>query len=133
MAEIVLFPDILAAATAFLNAEFAARGDTARAATKVPKTRPARYVRLDLGGGIERNRITGEPLLIIQASAADEPAAYALCELARALIRSMPERDTIAGASVMGCTSSSLPVPFPDPDLSTPRYQATVGLLISPA
>lgn len=132
MADVVVFPDMLAVTVGFLNTELAARGETARAATKVPKTRPSRFIRVDLGGGQERNRITGEPLLIIQASAPNEPEAYNLCELARGLVRAMPEYDEIPGASVMGCTSSSLPVSFPDPDISTPRYQCTVQLLVSP-
>lgn len=133
MADVVIFPDVQALVVGFLNSELTARGETARAATKTPATRPAKWIRVDLASGQETNRITIEPIVIVQASAPSEPAARDLCELARALVRSMPERDDITGASVMGVASSSQPVPFPDPDLpTTPRYQATVQLIVCP-
>lgn len=132
VAEVVTFPDVQSLVVALLNAELVARGNPARAATKTPNPRPASWVRVDLAAGQETNRITIEPIVILQASASSEPAAFALCELVRALVRSMPERDDISAASVMGVASSTLPVLFPDPDISTPRYQSTVQLIVCP-
>lgn len=132
VAEIVTFPDVQALVVGFLNAELSARGNPARAATKTPNPRPASWVRVDVASGQETNRITIEPIVILQASASSEPAARDLCELVRALLRSMPERDDITAASVMGVASSSMPVPFPDPDIATPRYQSTVQLIVCP-
>lgn len=132
MADVVEFPDMAAVVVAFLNAEFAAAGESARAATKVPNPRPAKWVRVDVSGGSERNRKTADVLVIVQGSAATEPAAERLCSKARALVRSMPEYESIPGASIMSCTGSTLPVNFPDPDIATPRYQATVQLAVCP-
>lgn len=132
VADVIEFPDMASVIVAFLNAELAAAGETARAATKVPNPRPPKWVRVEVAGGSERNRKTADVLVIIQGSAANEPAAERLCSKARALVRSMPERDFISGASVMACTGSSIPVPFPDPDITTPRYQATVQLAVCP-
>lgn len=129
MAEVVTFPDVQALVVAFLKAQFAAVGESAKAAGRVPSPIPARFVRVDVGSANERNRIVAEPLLILQAYAKSEPEAYALCERARALVRSMPEHDD---DRVAGCVASSLPVPFPDPDSSMARYQCTVQLLVCP-
>ena len=129
VAEVVTFPDVQALVVAFLKAQFAAVGESARAASKVPSPIPARFVRVDVGSANERNRIVAEPLLILQAYAKSEPEAYALCERARALVRVMHEHDD---DRVAGCVSSSLPVPFPDPDSSMARYQCTVQLLVCP-
>lgn len=133
MADVVEFPDLASVVVAFLKAEFTSRGETAKVGTKVPNPMPARVVRVDLASGSERNRITADPVVIVQAYAATEPAAHALCELTRALVRSMPERELTPGATIHSCTGTSTPVPFPDPDISTPRYQATVQLLVGPA
>lgn len=132
MAEVIEFPDMVAVAVAFLRSEFTAIGETARVSTKVPNPMPARMVRIDLGVSQERNRLTGSVTLIVQTYAASEPEAERLCERARALLRSTPELDSIPGASVMACLGSTLPVPFPDPDIATPRYQATVQLAVCP-
>ncbi|MFD4294139.1 hypothetical protein ACFWQG_13055 [Rhodococcus sp. NPDC058532] len=132
MADIVEFPGMAAVAVAFLRGEFATSGETARVSTKVPNPMPPRMVRIDIGGSSERNRVTGSVLVIVQAYAASEPEAERLCERARALLRSTPELDSVPGASIMACLGSSLPVPLPDPDVATPRYQATVQLAVSP-
>lgn len=130
MAEVVTFPDVQALVVGFLKAQFAALGESAKVAGRVPSPAvPARFVRVDVGSANERNRVVAEPLLILQAYAKSEPEAYALCERARALVRSMPEHDD---DRVAGCGGSSLPVPFPNPDSSMARYQCTVQLLVCP-
>lgn len=130
VAEVVTFPDVQALVVAFLKAQFAALGESAKVAGRVPSPAvPARFVRVDVGSANERNRVVAEPLLILQAYAKSEPEAYALCESARALVRVMHEHDD---DRVAGCVASSLPVPFPDPDSSMSRYQCTVQLLVCP-
>ena len=125
--EVVTFPDVEALVVSFLNAHLTG----AKAATRVPNPRPVRWVRIELASGQERNRVVAEPLFIVQGSAPTAPEAFALCERARALLRAMPEDP--GQEHVAGCTSSSLPVPFPDPDVpGTPRYQSTVQLLVCP-
>lgn len=130
--EVVLFPDAEALVVGFLNAELSARGDSARASTRVPAQRPDRFVRVSLAGGTRANLAQDTPMLTFECWDKTSPAASDLCRLVRALVWSMPGRTDLA-AFVFKVVEVGGPQFFPDPNTTLPRYQFTAQLRVGVA
>lgn len=128
MAEAIAPPDAEALAVAYLRAQFAARGETATVATKVPSTRPARMVRISLADTIEATPLHSYARLIFECSAPTEPAASALARTAYALMRAVDGED---GAAKWVADVVTVGGPSNFPDEVGPRYQFTLDLLLA--
>ncbi len=128
MAEVVAPPDVEAAAVAYLATAFSARGETAYVGTKVPRTRPARMVRVQQIGTTRPTRGHFAVRLLIECWAATEPATSGLCRLAYALAGAA-EGETLGGVFVADVVTVGGPANFPEPDVG-PRYQFTVDLFV---
>ena len=120
--EAVAFPDVEAAAVAFLKAQLAARSDSAHVGTRVPSPRPARLVRVSRTGGGRRNLVQDDAQVTAECWAPDSVSAAALCRLVRALLGSMDTGGVWFAGEVGG------PVDHPDDLTDSPRYQTTVTL-----
>lgn len=122
MSEVVAFPDAEAVCVEYLQAQFAARGDSAKVATKIPAPRPTRLVRVTRVGGGRRNVAQDDATVVVECWDAGEPSAFKLARTARALLGVMD----VPGAFVPQGGEVSGPQFFPDPLTSNPRYQFTV-------
>jgi len=119
MAEIVTFPDVEALLVDLLNGEFTARSETAlKAHTKVPTERPDEFVRVLSGGGQDETKVSESALITIEGWAQTEARAYAICDLARAIIRSQD-------GLIRGARGFSYPQNLPDPVANQVRYTST--------
>lgn len=119
MAEIITFPDVEALVVSTLNTELTARGEsTVRAYTRVPRTRPAEFVRVIGSGGLDETKVSEAALVTIEGWAKTEARAFQLCDLARAILRSQD-------GDIRGARGFSYPQNLPDPVTDQVRYTST--------
>ncbi|MFI9507571.1 hypothetical protein [Nocardia sp. NPDC052566] len=129
MADVVAPPDAEALVVAYLRAQFAASGETARVATKVPNPRPDRLVRLSLADTTRQTLAHFAARLIIECWDATEPAASALARITYALVHAM-DGENVGADWVAAVVEVGGLVNFPDPDTGAARYQFTVDVLM---
>ena len=131
MVEVLAAPDIEGMVVQFLNAQYALRGDTARAATEYHE-RP-RTVRVGRVGGARKNVAVDAPMVLVECWADDGVEASGLGLLTRALVWSMP-RHKFATATIYRVYETGGLQSFPDPSTAQPRYQfiATIECRIKP-
>lgn len=130
MTEAVAFPDSVALCVAFLKAQFASRGETAKVASKVPNPRPNRLVRVSYGGGVRADLGHDAARVTFDSWDTDEVSAAALHRLTRAVMGSLTEGDVIGSDWVAQVKEVGNPGLYPDPDTNLPRFQFTAELLI---
>lgn len=119
MAEIITFPDVEALVVAALNAGFTARGEAGlKAHTRVPNPRPAEFVKVLGGGGLDETMVSEAAQITLEGWAATEPRAREICELARAIVRSQD-------SDIRGARGFSFPQNLPDPTSDQARYTST--------
>lgn len=119
MAEIVVFPDVEALVVSVLNTAFPTRGEaTLKASTRVPNPRPAEFVKVLAGGGLDETKVSEAALITIEGWAKTEARAFAICELARAILRSQD-------GDIRGVRGFSYPQNLPDPVSDQVRYTST--------
>lgn len=128
MSEVIVFPDVEAIVISYLNAEFAARSETARASTKVPKTRPTKFVRVLRTGG-PSEFIMDRAQLTLEAWANKATDAIALMQLTRGLMHAI-DRVTYSGSTYQFYAPQEFsgPANLPDPDSSQERYTETFSV-----
>lgn len=119
MRPVVQFPDAVQAVADYLRAGLAARGQDVHVGSKVPSTRPARFVRVERVGGQRDSVVTDRPRLDIHCWGEDEGAAWDLCTLCRALMGAM--------SGVHGAVTAYRPAEVGGPQLledasGQPRY-----------
>jgi hypothetical protein len=130
MAEVLITPDVEAAAIPFLRTGLGALAD--KVAQKVPATMPAKMVRVSLTGGSRRDIASDAAQLTVECWAADEPTASNLARTAQALMFSAA--GSVVGSLWVRRVESVGGVQFfPDPDTAKPRYQFTVRWHVRPA
>ncbi|MBP2211086.1 hypothetical protein JOJ87_001430 [Rhodococcus ruber] len=127
MAELVVFPDLEPTLVGYLTAELAARSITATVATKVPRERPATMVRISGTGGSRRNALYEDSGALVECWAANEVAASGLARIVRALVDDLDV--AAADGGWITANGTSTPVFFPEPDVTSPRYQFTAQFL----
>lgn len=112
------FPDSEALAVAFLEARV-----TPHVGTKVPKQRPAAFVRVWRTGGSAVNRVLDQPTLTIQAWG---PNSYELIRVCReAFLNEYTSMPLVRGvAEITG------PYYDPDPGSNTDRYSCNMQLQV---
>ena len=123
--EAVVYPDAAAVVATFLNAELDTHGDTAPVGSRVPSSRPSRFVLVRRLGGPRLNRVADNAMLGIECWGTDEADAHDLAQLCRALIHSMTG-GTHSTVPVYRVTELSGPGSLPDPLSDNPRFTFTV-------
>lgn len=99
-------------------------------AGKMPRTRPAAFVRVSRAGGVMSNLVTDAPLLVFECWATTGPAAEDLANLVRAHLKQAPS-SFAAGAWIRWWREAGGPSEFPDPDVTDmERWQlsGTLGI-----
>jgi len=122
--EVIAFPDAEALAIAWLTGKL---GAGVTIATKVPATRPAKFVKVTRTGGVQRDLISDDAQLTFECWAASEIDASAICRLVRAHLKAV-EGETVGGVFARKVTEIGGPANFPDPESASPRYQYTASV-----
>lgn len=117
-------PDVEKAFVAYLSGVL-----TPRVSTRVPASRPASFVRVQVVGGDVLNVALDAPRLLFECWAADQGAAWTLARQAWGHV-SETRAQWVGGVFVNAITLSR-PVNFPDPDTASPRYQFTADLRVA--
>jgi hypothetical protein len=117
-------PDVEKAFVAYLNGLL-----TPQVSTRVPATRPASFVRVQVVGGDVLNVALDAPRLLVECWAATDGAAFALARQAWAAVSET--RAAWVGDVWVSALTLSRPVNFPDPDTASPRFQFTVDLRVA--
>jgi hypothetical protein len=127
VAEVVVFPDVVAALCDWLRTELDGRGYTGiHVGVEVPATRPTRFVRLQDTGGT-RNVDAGIPVadkqVTVEAWADSQAAAHDLAQLCRGLV--WAARGDATAVTVYRVVEVAGPGYQPDPLSDQWRYTAT--------
>lgn len=135
----VVFPDQVALTIAYLNHRLpdalAALGLEAgglRVCSQVPTDREAvpLLVRVQDTGGRLRDVAHETALMAVQCWAASDQAAADLARATTALLRAWPtDPDHHSEVTTVTCARAAF---YPDPDTTTPRYQATCEVTCRP-
>lgn len=124
--EVIAFPDAVKVGLAGIRPQLAARGEMCPVVSRVPKARPARFVRLERVGGTRRATVTDQAWLDVHCWAEDDDAAMALALLVRALFGGL--RGVRGGAVVHDTGEVGGPHPMTDPASGRPYVAFTVWL-----
>jgi hypothetical protein len=128
MPEVIVFPDVEAVVVSYLNTQFAARSETARASTKVPAPRPAKFVRVLRTGG-SSSLVEDRAQLTIEAWATTAVAANALMQLTRGLMHAIDQVTYLTVTyQFYRPQEFSGPANRPDPDSGMERYTETFSV-----
>ncbi|MFI9600326.1 hypothetical protein ACIHCX_10675 [Streptomyces sp. NPDC052043] len=90
MAAPVEFPDGVEIVRRYLRAALVERGVDVPVVTRVPPSRPPRFVRIERVGGGRLDRVTDRPRLDFECWGPDEGAVADLVKVARALVFAIP-------------------------------------------
>lgn len=123
MSEAVIFPDVEALLVAYLTPLLGG----VEVGTQIPNPRPDTFVRVTRVGGARRDRITDQPLVVVQAWATDEAAAQNLGARAQAHVFAL-EQTSVGDSYVRAVREVGGFQAVPDPLSGTPRYQFTAQL-----
>ncbi|MFG3036858.1 hypothetical protein ACGFYZ_08140 [Streptomyces sp. NPDC048330] len=119
-------PDAVAVVTAYLRAALVAAGEPVPVVSRIPATRPPRFVRVERVGGTRQTVVSDRPRLDIHAWGETEAAAADLAELVRALVHAVP--GVRSGVTVYTVREVGGPMWLPDDQTSTPRYAFAVEI-----
>lgn len=108
----VEFPDAVDVVRTYLSGALAARGTPVQVVTRVPESRPARFIRIERVGGTQLDRVTDRPRLAFEVWAPSEEEAADLTKVARALVFAIPGW---RGAVAYGVVDVGGPNTAPDP------------------
>lgn len=128
MIEVITFPDVEAVAQDYLRGELTAAGDSAQVVTEIPKSRPARMVKLIRTGGARVNLVLEDAQLTVECWDTRRDGAHDLAQIVRGLLWAMPDRYpavTTYRVQELGGIAE-----LPDPDTANPRYTFTVIITI---
>ncbi|CAM5362512.1 hypothetical protein GCM10010329_85140 [Streptomyces spiroverticillatus] len=123
---LVVMPDAVAVVTGYLRDALAAVGERVPVVSRVPSTRPARFVRVRRVGGTRQTVVSDRPRLDVHAWAATEGEASDLAELVRAVLSQMPGQR--GGVTVYRVTEVGGPMWLPDDKTGSPRYAFAVEI-----
>lgn len=128
MAEVLISPDVESLVVAYLKAALTARGFTVAVGTKIRSPRPAGFVQVLRLGGVERDRFTDSPLIVVHSWAESDVAASALARTAQALLKAAPDAYLMGGSTIDRYIEVGGVQNNPDPDTANPRYSFSAQL-----
>jgi hypothetical protein len=134
MTETILFPDLFAAITPWLQTRLAARGITATVTYRIPNPMPATLVRVSSVGGVRLNIHQRQSRLLIEAWNQNDPVAARVADWASAEIEAAcrSQSPIAPGVWIMADPEDfSVPVGFADPITGIPRYQFYCNLVLT--
>lgn len=97
--------------------------------TRVPKSRPASFVRVLRVGGVRLNRAQMESRMVFECWGASDSQAWSLARSAWALVNAAPEVDGIGMSVEVMDTDLTEIVNNPDVATGSPRYQFAADLI----
>lgn len=119
MVDLITFPDVEALVIATLDAGFVALDQASiKAHTRVPNPRPAEFVKVICGGGLDETMVSEAAQITVEGWARTEARAFELCDLARAILRSQD-------GTIRGARGFAYPQNLPDPVTDQVRYTST--------
>lgn len=124
--EVVAFADAEALAITWLTGKL---GSGVTLHTKVPPTRPAKFVKVIRTGGTQRDIIADGAQLTFECWAANEIDASAICRLVRAHLKAAAG-EIVGGSYVRKVTDVGGPSNLPDPESTSARYLYTATVVI---
>lgn len=130
MAEVLVSPDVEAAAVSFLRAGLGLLAS--KVATQVPSTMPATMVKVSLTGGSRLDVVSDTAQLTVEVWSVDAPTASHVARRSQALMFSAAGSEP-GGVWVRRVEYVGGVQFFPDPDTGKPRYQFTVRWHVRPA
>lgn len=120
----VTFPDAMAVAIAYLNANM-----TPPVLPRVPSPRPAEFLTVRRTGGPKRNLVTDQAQLTVESWAESDEDAHDNIQRARALLNDMPGQ-TLSGVPVYRVEELTGPANLPDPLSDQPRYSQSFSVAL---
>lgn len=130
MSDSVLFTDAAALVIDELRAALEERDNDAAVGHSAPNPRPpAGFVLVRRVGGLRRDLVTDEPMLVIEAWHPSAATAHDLIQTARLVVHAMHGR-AVDGVPVYRVTEVSGPAFLPDPLSDQPRYTMTVQVAV---
>ena len=130
MAELLVPVDAELAAKRELDASLVGTAFAgARVGTKIPaEPKPPHFIRVTAPGGAQRDLVTDEATLVLDAFCVDETEARDLAALAVAIMQRAGRTGVLGGATCFGVSVAGLPANLPNPAVPTHfRYTATVS------
>jgi hypothetical protein len=122
---VVVMPDATDVVVSYLQGILPAYGEACPVRAKVPTTRPAKFVVVRRVGGVRRNVVTDEPMMVVESWAQSDQDAIDLAELCRGLIHSLPG-SVVDGVPIYRVTDVSGTQFLPDDLSAQPRYTMTI-------
>lgn len=123
---VVVMPDAVAVVCDYLRTALATAGVPIPVVSRIPRTRPPSFVRVERVGGVRQTPVSDRPRVDVHCWAADESAAHDLAALTRALVGAMP--GVRGGVTVYRVTEVGGPQALPDPETSSPRFAFAVEI-----
>lgn len=129
MNDTVLFPDAILLVIEIIRDGYTGQDIDVPVDTQVPNSRPDEYVVVRRVGGTQRDLVTDEALITLEASAQTEFRARQLLDYARAFVKAArgTSRDSTA---IYSTHEISGPADLPDPVAQIPRSSATWQLAV---
>lgn len=134
MTETIVFPNLVAAVLPYLRTRLTARGRTVPVVNRVPTTRPSAFVRVSPAGGERLSLTKRETRLLVECYDVDDEKAQSLAELTSAELEAATRSQAPMAPGVWVSADQdafSVPVDFPDPLSSSPRYQFYCNLVLT--
>lgn len=100
------------------------------AGTRIPGDRPGEFIRVIVTGGAERDLVTDEPILVIEAFAETETRAARGCSYAVACIQAAAREGRVGNAVCHSARVVSLPANLPMPSVPD-RFRFTATLSVA--
>lgn len=119
--ETIVFPNAGRAVIDHLETRLAALGQACPVVHTVPKSRPAKFVKVIRTGGIRQTLVTDSAQLTFEAWANSPTVAETLIEYVRAVIHAM-KATVVSGVRIAAIEELSGPADLPDPDSQQYRY-----------
>lgn len=131
-AETLVPADAPLAVVAELNARRAGTDyEDANAGTLIPNPRPAEWFRVLSTGGSERDLVTDEHLLVVEAFSASETRSQRMCAFAVAWLQSAARDGRVGTVECYGVRVVGLPQNLPMPSVpDRVRHSATISVAL---
>lgn len=101
---------------------------TVHVGTRIPKPRPAEFVRVISTGGGERDLVSDEATLVVEGFAESETGARRLCALAVAHAQAAGRAGSLGGVTCYGVRLVARPANLPMPSVPDRfRFTATIA------
>lgn len=88
--------------------------------TRMPLTLPADFVRVTVTGGVQRDLVTDQHLMLVEAYSTSEGRAQRLCGFALAIAQACGRAGSMGAEVCYGVAVGALPQNLPDP--TTPNH-----------